>query len=70
MTDETLTIDIVSDVVFPWCYLGEKRLEAAIAYESQPVAVRWRPTSSTRPSPRAGSTGPNTWRGNSDATDV
>ncbi len=43
MTDETLTIDIVSDVVCPWCYLGEKRLEAAIAYESEPVAVRWRP---------------------------
>jgi len=43
MTDETLTIDIVSDVVCPWCYLGEKRLEAAIAYESGPVAVRWRP---------------------------
>ncbi len=29
--DETLTIDIVSDVVCPWCYLGEKRLEAALA---------------------------------------
>src|SRR5271166_1753329 len=41
--DETLVIDIVSDVVCPWCYLGEKRLEAAIAYESGPVAVRWRP---------------------------
>ena len=41
--DETLTIDIVSDVVCPWCYLGEKRLEAALAQEPQPVAVRWRP---------------------------
>src|SRR5208282_4109232 len=41
--DETLTIDIVSDVVCPWCYLGEKRLEAALAEEPQPVAVRWRP---------------------------
>ena len=29
MSDETLTIDVVSDVVCPWCYLGEKRLEAA-----------------------------------------
>ncbi len=40
---EPLTIDIVSDVVCPWCYLGEKRLEAALAEDSRPVAVRWRP---------------------------
>ena len=45
MTDRTdvLTIDVVSDVVCPWCYLGEKRLDAALAEELQPVAVRWRP---------------------------
>ena len=42
MSDETLTIDIVSDVVCPWRYLGEKRLEAALAEEPQPVQVRWR----------------------------
>jgi predicted DsbA family dithiol-disulfide isomerase len=41
--DEILTIDIVSDVVCPWCYLGEKRLEAALAQAPQPVALRWRP---------------------------
>jgi predicted DsbA family dithiol-disulfide isomerase len=41
--DQTLTIDVVSDVVCPWCYLGEKRLEAALAEEPQPVQVRWRP---------------------------
>jgi predicted DsbA family dithiol-disulfide isomerase len=40
---EVLTIDIVSDVVCPWCFLGEKRLEAALAEAPQPVAVRWRP---------------------------
>jgi predicted DsbA family dithiol-disulfide isomerase len=39
---EPLTIDIVSDVVCPWCYLGEKRLDAALAGESR-VAIRWRP---------------------------
>ena len=38
-----LTVDVVSDVVCPWCYLGEKRLEAALAEESQPVVLRWRP---------------------------
>jgi predicted DsbA family dithiol-disulfide isomerase len=40
---EPLTIDIVSDVVCPWCYLGEKRLEAALADETGSVTVRWRP---------------------------
>src|SRR5277367_3770550 len=40
---EPLTIDIVSDVVCPWCYLGEKRLEAALAEAPQPVVLRWRP---------------------------
>jgi predicted DsbA family dithiol-disulfide isomerase len=40
---EPLTIDIVSDVVCPWCYLGEKRLEQALAEEAGPVVVRWRP---------------------------
>jgi predicted DsbA family dithiol-disulfide isomerase len=41
--DQVLTIDIVSDVVCPWCYLGEKRLEEALADEAGPVLVRWRP---------------------------
>src|SRR5271166_6556704 len=40
---EPLTIDVVSDVVCPWCYLGEKRLAAALAEDSEPVVVRWRP---------------------------
>ncbi len=45
MTDagEPLSIDVVSDVVCPWCYLGEKRLAAALAEETEPVDVRWRP---------------------------
>ena len=41
--NDTLTIDVVSDVVCPWCYLGEKRLEVALAEAPQPVALRWRP---------------------------
>ena len=41
--NDILTIDIVSDVVCPWCYVGEKRLEAALADDSGPVVVRWRP---------------------------
>jgi predicted DsbA family dithiol-disulfide isomerase len=41
--DQVLTIDVVSDVVCPWCYVGEKRLEAALKESPQPVAIRWRP---------------------------
>jgi predicted DsbA family dithiol-disulfide isomerase len=39
-----LPIDVVSDVVCPWCYVGKRRLEQAIALKPDiPVAVRWRP---------------------------
>lgn len=39
-----LVIDVVSDVVCPWCYLGKRRLEQAIRLRpDRPVAVRWHP---------------------------
>jgi predicted DsbA family dithiol-disulfide isomerase len=38
-----LTIDVVSDVVCPWCYIGKRRLEKAIEMSGIPVAVRWHP---------------------------
>jgi predicted DsbA family dithiol-disulfide isomerase len=39
-----LTIDVVSDVVCPWCYVGKRRLEAALAARHDIVPdVRWRP---------------------------
>jgi predicted DsbA family dithiol-disulfide isomerase len=41
----SLSIDIVSDIVCPWCYVGKRRLEAALARrasdDAQPVQVRW-----------------------------
>jgi predicted DsbA family dithiol-disulfide isomerase len=41
---QTLRIDVVSDVVCPWCYLGQKRLEHAIAAAADvDVSVTWRP---------------------------
>lgn len=41
---QKLRIDVVSDVVCPWCYLGQKRLDAAIAASPDvDVAVSWRP---------------------------
>ena len=39
-----LTIDVVSDVVCPWCFIGKKRLEKAIALRPDlDVEVRWHP---------------------------
>src|SRR5947209_5606806 len=30
MNKEKITIDIISDIVCPWCYIGKRRLEKAI----------------------------------------
>jgi predicted DsbA family dithiol-disulfide isomerase len=39
-----LPIDVVSDVVCPWCYVGKRFLEQAIALKPEiPVAVHFRP---------------------------
>jgi len=39
-----LPIDIVSDVVCPWCYIGKRRIENALALVPDvPVEVQWRP---------------------------
>ena len=41
---QPLTIDVVSDVVCPWCFIGKKRLEKALALRPDiPVEVRWHP---------------------------
>ncbi|MCO6186050.1 DsbA family oxidoreductase [Rhizobium sp. L1K21] len=41
----TITIDVVSDVVCPWCYLGKARLEKALELTADQVNVQvvWRP---------------------------
>ena len=39
-----LMIDVVSDVVCPWCFIGKRRLEKALALRPDiPVEIRWRP---------------------------
>jgi predicted DsbA family dithiol-disulfide isomerase len=43
-TLKPLKIDIVSDVVCPWCYIGKRRIEDALALVPDvPVEVHWRP---------------------------
>jgi predicted DsbA family dithiol-disulfide isomerase len=41
---DILTVDVVSDVMCPWCYIGKRRLDRAqvLAPDVEPV-VRWRP---------------------------
>lgn len=38
-----MQIDIYSDIVCPWCYVGKRRLERALASVSGAVHVTWRP---------------------------
>ncbi len=38
-----LTVDVISDVICPWCFIGKRRLEKAIASHGEPVKVRWLP---------------------------
>jgi len=43
-TLKPLKIDIISDVVCPWCYIGKKRIEDALALLPEvPVDVHFRP---------------------------
>jgi predicted DsbA family dithiol-disulfide isomerase len=41
---DVLTLDVVSDVMCPWCYIGKRRLDRAqiLAPDVEPV-IRWRP---------------------------
>jgi predicted DsbA family dithiol-disulfide isomerase len=39
----SLAVDVISDVICPWCYIGKRRLEKAIAASEQAVKVRWLP---------------------------
>ena len=46
--ENSLTVDVVSDIVCPWCFIGKRKLEVALAEldNSEPslgVKVRWHP---------------------------
>lgn len=62
MTRATITVDVVSDIVCPWCWIGTTRLRRAAATVSQrhsvEVAIRWKafqldPTAPRTPEPVA-----------------
>ena len=39
---KSLSLDIFSDPICPWCYIGLKRLDEALAEVDRPVETRWR----------------------------
>lgn len=60
MTDAPLTIDIVSDVVCPWCFIGKRQLEAALERwhgdhkDAAVPPIRWHPFQLNPDMPAAG----------------
>jgi predicted DsbA family dithiol-disulfide isomerase len=38
-----ISVEVISDVICPWCYVGKRRLEKAIASYGKPVTVSWHP---------------------------
>jgi len=50
-----LQIEVVSDYVCPWCYVGKRRLESAIAQRPDlDISVSWRPFQLSPDMPRSG----------------
>jgi predicted DsbA family dithiol-disulfide isomerase len=44
MHSEPLVIDVVFDAICPWCFIGKRRLEAALAQRPETKAIRrWHP---------------------------
>lgn len=55
MSQEPITIAIVSDVACPWCYVGKRRLETALKeWKGAPVKVTWHPYQLDPTIPEAG----------------
>lgn len=53
--DAALQIDVCSDVICPWCYVGKRRLERALkTWDGVPVNIRWRPFQLNPTMPRNG----------------
>ena len=50
-----IEIDVVSDTICPWCYVGKRRLERALAgFDADEVRVRWHPFQLNPGLPREG----------------
>jgi len=54
--DRTLAIEVVSDVICPWCYVGKRRLEqaATLMKHDRHLSIRWRPFQLNPTMPKGG----------------
>ena len=41
--NQRLTVDVVSDIVCPWCFIGKRRIERAAAILDCAIDIRWHP---------------------------
>jgi predicted DsbA family dithiol-disulfide isomerase len=49
-----LTVDVYSDVICPWCFVGKRRLEKGLALAGKFATVRWHPFELNPDIPREG----------------
>lgn len=40
---DRLTVDVVSDIVCPWCFIGKRRIERASGILGEAIDIRWHP---------------------------
>src|SRR5260370_22801659 len=53
--NQAAAIEVVSDVVCPWCLVGKRRLEKALALLGrEDVQIRWRPFELNPDAPKGG----------------
>ena len=44
MSENKIKVDVVSDVACPWCFVGKRRLEAALEkWDGAEIEVEWHP---------------------------
>ncbi|WP_431301744.1 DsbA family oxidoreductase [Sediminicoccus sp. BL-A-41-H5] len=41
--DQPRRIDVISDAICPWCWIGKRQMERALALLDQPFSIHWRP---------------------------
>lgn len=55
MTEKTVKLDILSDPICPWCYIGKTQLDRALAQApDHPFAIEWHPFQLNPDMPRGG----------------
>ncbi len=53
-SEKTILVDVVSDVMCPWCFIGKRRLEEAFERTSHSLEIHWRPFQLDATLPAAG----------------